>query len=130
MRNKLSITVLAFFAIWLYTMTGCNYDQYLPEDVPVIVDSVYFADDILPIFNADCNTSGCHNTGGTPPDLSPGNAYDALINGNFIDVSTPENSELYKWMRGEYNLPMPLTGPDPDYNALILAWITQGAKNN
>jgi hypothetical protein len=62
--------------------------------------------------------------------LSPGNAYQALISGGFINVNTPEDSELLQWMRGNRDLDMPLDGPDPEYNSLVLAWITQGAVNN
>lgn len=122
-----------FFIFTLIVVSGimsCSYDQHLPEEEPVVTDSVYFADDILPIFNMSCNTSGCHNSGGVAPDLSPGNAYNSLIEGGYIDTQNPDNSELLQWMRGNRKLNMPLEGPDPEYNSLVLAWITQGALNN
>jgi hypothetical protein len=123
---------LTFFLLILIAIlyTSCSYDQHLPEEEPVVTDTVFFADDILPIFNASCNTAGCHSTGNVVPDLAPGNAYNSLINGGYIDVDTPDNSELLQWMRGNRGLSMPLDGPDPEYNSLVLAWITQGAKNN
>ena len=123
---------LTFFLLILITIlyTSCSYDQHLPEEEPVVTDTVFFADDILPIFNASCNTAGCHSTGNVVPDLTPGNAYNSLISGGYIDVDTPDNSELLQWMRGNRDLSMPLDGPDPEYNSLVLAWITQGAKNN
>lgn len=130
MRKKILFLILFTAGIWIMTFNSCTYDQYLPPEEPTIVDTVFFADDILPIFNASCNSSGCHNTGGVPPDLSPGNAYDALQSGGFINVAVPADSELLEWMRGNRDLDMPLTGPNPEYNALILAWINQGASNN
>lgn len=97
---------------------------------PEPVDSVSFSVDVIPIFNADCNTSGCHDVGAVPPDLTPANAYEALLNGSYINVADPEMSELYQWMRGNRDLPMPLTGANADYNGIILAWIKQGALDN
>lgn len=106
---------------------GCKYDISID---PVVTGPVSFSADILPIFNSSCNMSGCHNTGGTVPDLTPANAYTALTNGNYINTSSPASSELYLWMRGEKGLPMPLSGPNAEYNAMVLAWINQGALDN
>lgn len=106
---------------------SCYYDTVLE---PEVSGQVSFSGDIIPIFNASCNSAGCHNTGGIRPDLSPANAYNALINGGYINTSAPESSELYRWMRGERDLPMPLSGPNANYNATVLAWIKQGALNN
>ena len=130
MRQLICSCILFCVIILMAHFSSCSYDQYAPEEEPVVTDSVSFADDILPIFNAACNSAGCHNTGGVPPDLSPGRAYDALISGGFINVANPTDSELYQWMIGNRDLDMPLEGPDPEYNALVLAWITQGAVNN
>jgi hypothetical protein len=110
-------------------LASCYYDQVVPFDPPIDVGEVSFANDIIPIFNKDCNISGCHN-GGVAPDLRPANAYNALINGAYIDAGNPEGSELYKWMRGDRSTPMPLSGPNVTYNAKVLAWIKQGALNN
>ncbi len=130
MRQKLSILILVGFALWLSTMHSCTNNQYLPEEEEIIVDSVFFSSDILPIFVASCNSIGCHATGWAAPDLTPGNAYNNLINGNYINVASPDDSELLLWMRGERDDPMPTSGPDPEYNALVFAWISQGALNN
>ncbi len=110
-------------------LSSCYYDQVIPVD-PVVEGDVSFSSDIILIFNKDCNMSGCHNTGGKAPDLTAGNAYSALINGDYINTGDPEGSELYQWMRGNKGLPMPLSGPNATYNATVLAWIQQGALNN
>ncbi len=130
MKSRLFFVAGILTLLLISSTIGCTYDQYLPEDEPVIVDTVSFSDDIMPIFNADCNTAGCHNNGGFAPDLSPGIAYNSLINGGYIDVAVPDNSELLIWMRGEENIDMPIDGPNPEYNATVLAWIKQGALNN
>ena len=115
-------TILAF-------IHSCTYNEYLDED-PIDPNLISFSEDIIPVFNVSCNTSGCHGMNEIEPDLSPSNAYDALISGNYIDIVVPENSELYQWMKGNRNLPMPLAGPDAEANAKVLAWITQGALDN
>jgi hypothetical protein len=119
-------TLLASFFL-AFLITSCYYDTVL---APEISGPVSFSQDIIPIFNQSCNMAGCHNAGGTPPDLSPAGAYNALVNGNYINAASPEASELYLWMRGERGLPMPLSGPNATYNATVLAWIRQGALNN
>lgn len=113
----------------LVLLAGCKYDEILPEEPdPGVVYS--FSKDIMPMFNQGCNTPGCHVPNGPKPDLSPANAYNALINGNYINLTNPEASELYQWMKGTRKIPMPLSGPNAGWNSLVLAWITQGAKNN
>ncbi len=122
LNQKLLVGIIAAFIVG-----GCYYDTVLE---PEVSGQVSFSGDIIPIFNTSCNSVGCHSTGGVRPDLSPANAYNALINGGYISTSAPESSELYRWMRGERALPMPLSGPNANYNATVLAWIKQGALNN
>ena len=105
------------------------YDELVEE--PPIDQPVSFQNDIIPIFNADCNFSGCHNTGGIHPDLTASEAYNSLISEDeLIDTDVPENSHLYIWVNGQGDLPMPPSGTDPFISATILAWIEQGALNN
>lgn len=111
-------------------MYSCTYDQVLPTGPDISnLGTMSFSDDIKPIFNASCNTSGCHD-GSVSPDLRPDNAFNALTAGNYLNTQMPENSELYQWMIGARALPMPLSGPNTEYNNKVLAWITQGALNN
>jgi hypothetical protein len=126
-KSKLFLlTILA----GLFVMAGCEYDEIpLPKEPDPTIE-YSFSKEIMPIFNKACNGAGCHNAGGIPPDLSPANAYKALISGNYINTNKPEDSELYQWMKGNKRIPMPLEGPNAAWNALVLAWITQGAKDN
>ena len=130
MNNRYNYINVVFTSLLIIYLSGCYYDATLPPLVPEVDTEVSFSKDIIPIFNASCNGSGCHNTGGTKPDLTAANAYNSLKNGNYFNTTTPESSELYKWMKGEKNLPMPLSGPNSEYNAKVLAWIKQGALNN
>lgn len=109
---------------------GCYYDAVIFPEVGEVTGDVSFSADILPIFDKDCNTSGCHNTGGQKPDLTSTNAYSALTNGGYLNTASPEESELYLWMKGLRAIPMPPSGAKPVDNAKVLAWIQQGALEN
>lgn len=130
MLTKQNISIIVAGVLLVFMAGSCYYDATLEPLTPEVTTDVSFSKDILPIFNQSCNSSGCHNAGGTAPDLSPANAYNALVSGNYINIASPEQSELYRWMRGQGGLPMPLSGPNAGYNATVLAWIQQGAKNN
>lgn len=110
---------------------GCYKDKTVISDTgEEVTRPVSFSTDIIPLFNSSCNTSGCHSTGGKAPDLSANNAFNSLSGGSYLNAGDPANSVLYLWMTGKKGIPMPTTGINKDYNALILAWIKQGAQNN
>lgn len=117
----IAIAALALMAL----LSGCEYEFVEPEKVPVVTQ-VSFATDVIPIFNASCNMSGCHSAGGTSPDLSPANAYNSLSQGGLIDTANPAGSEIYVVIT---------TGSmksfaTPTQANMILTWIQKGALNN
>jgi hypothetical protein len=59
------------------------------------------------------------------------NAYNSLMS-KYVDIKTPENSILYERLTGKLSPSMPMgrTNNPSNINSLVLAWITQGAKNN
>jgi hypothetical protein len=110
---------------------SCQYKFIVePEPTPPEPgDTTSFSLDVLPIFNNNNNCTGCHNTGGTPPDLTPDNAYDQIISLNLADTANPDQS-------GIYTIPHP-DGPEHTWKkytnneaATVLRWIEEGAKNN
>ena len=129
LQQKIFIGFLAGFTMLL--LTGCYKDKTVIFDTgEEITRPVSFTGDILVIFNSSCNISGCHSTGGKSPDLTVANAYTSLSKGGYINTSDPETSNLYLWMTGKKGTPMPVSGMNKEYNALVLAWIKQGALNN
>jgi len=121
MWNILGGLMLISLAVFV---TGCEYDHPVPEPLP---DVVSFSGDIMPYFNASCNFSGCHNTGGEAPDLTADFAYGALMDGNYINLENPEESLLYtKVATGGSMAPY----STPGNTALVLAWIKAGALDN
>ena len=129
LHHKIIIGFLAGFTMLL--LIGCYKDKTVIFDTgEEITRPVSFVNDIFPIFNSSCNISGCHSAGSKTPDLTLTNAYNSLMNGNYVNKDDAESSELYLWMTGKKGTPMPVGGINKDYNALVLAWIKQGALNN
>lgn len=115
----------------LFLLPGCYKDKTVVSDTgAAITRTVTFSKDIIPIFTNSCALAGCHASGGRTPDLSAANAYNSLKIGNYFNTATPENSTIYLWMTGKKSTVMPVGGMNKNYNALMLAWIKQGANNN
>ena len=98
------------------------------QQLPAVVS---FSTNIVPVFNASCNSSGCHSA--TAPaaglNLTPASAYSSLMAKNETYTVNPTASNLYiEIANGE----MPKGGsPLSSYNQqLVLKWIQQGALNN
>jgi hypothetical protein len=130
LHKKMVIWLMAILISCSALLLGCYKDKTVNIDAPAITRTVTLSQDIIPIFNKSCNLSGCHSTGGQVPNLSSSAAYSSLIIGNYIDKAAPENSFLYLKMTGKKGTVMPVGGMNKEYNALILAWIKQGANNN
>ena len=90
---------------------------------PCSPDTVYYAKDIQPLFNAYCVGTGCHN----PP--SPREGL------NLTSYATTKSSSKFSKIYGSIigtggGDPMPPAGRMPaDKIALIKKWINQGSKN-
>jgi hypothetical protein len=106
-------------------VSSCTY--YENDPVPVEVpDTVYFDANVLPIFDARCDNTGCHATGGIAPDLTTANAYNSLIVFGYVDTDLPAQSQLYLKMS---------TGSmakfcNPGDADIVLRWIEQGALDS
>jgi hypothetical protein len=97
---------------------------------PCNIDSVYFANDILPLLNASCATSGCHDAA-TKKDGVQLTDYDHIM--EYIDPGDPSGSKLYKVIirTDKDRMPEPPNPPLTDaQKAKIQKWIQQGARNN
>jgi hypothetical protein len=132
MSKKIIGIGLILSSAFMLTMIGCSKSTTVIEDnSPAITGTVSFSKDIQPILTKSCALSGCHS-GSVAPNLSSATAYNALTNGNFVSVGTPANSLVYLWLTGKESATMPLgaTNNPSNINALMLAWIKQGAKNN
>jgi hypothetical protein len=127
MKSKLIIQLLIFTGMAFTTVMSCTYNEVLPVGLDPNKE-IFFSQDIIPIFENSCISSGCHN-GTVSPDLRSASAYESLETGGYLNTEVPDQSELYLWMT-EAKGPMPPLGANETDNATVLQWITQGAKNN
>ena len=124
--KQIGIITIVIFGIIVLASTSCTYEELIKPKVDV-PDSVSFSINIVPIFNARCNITGCHSKGSLPPNLSEGDAYTSLIFFGYVDPEIPaEDNLLYNKIT---NGTMKQYAKDQD-RALILAWIEQGALDN
>jgi len=131
MYKKKIMMLPGIIAMILIMVSSCSKTATLLEDKsPAITTTVSFSKDVAPILTANCAKSGCHN-GSISPNLSSGSAYNSLTNG-FVSTASPSSSLVYLWLTGKESVTMPLGGTNnpSNINGYILAWITQGAKNN
>ena len=133
MSKKIIAIALILVTSCTVFVSGCYKVTTLVEaNNAEVTTPVSLATDLIPVFAASCSISGCHNSGGLKPDLTADKAYNALISGNYVDLATPENSEIYLWLTGKRSTAMPVGAANnpSNINQLVLAWIKQGAKNN
>lgn len=128
MKKRLRIILLGSIGL---LFSSCYYDQLMEEEIPDIPidEPISFRDDIQPLFmlnDRDCTT--CHNGNVANPDLTEGNAYDAII-GSLIPGDS-ENSQFFRELPGNDH---PIEAGfilTVDEIALIKGWIDRGAENN
>ena len=118
------------FLLTLLTMFSCFYDEPIADSgLSGPPEFVSFQNDLQPLWNANCNTTGCHDA--TPshnPSLVQDNAYNALLNGGYVNTAIPNASILFTEVSSGN---MPLSGQLTDAEIKqIYDWIRNGAPNN
>lgn len=135
MRLKL----LALLSCTLLVIFACRHEIPWPVsgvDNPATSsscspDSVYFTNTILPVINAACATTGCHDAASRTEDLTLNN-YSGIM--QIVNAGNAGGSKLYRVITstdaGDIMPPPPHTAlPGADI-AAIQKWINQGARNN
>ena len=129
--NKKIAGIILVAIAGITVLQGCYKDKTVIFDTgTAITTPVGFASNLTPIFTKSCALSGCHISGGHVPDLSAANAYNSLKTGNYFNTADPANSVIMLWLTGKKSTQMPVGGMNKDINAMVLAWIKQGANNN
>lgn len=123
------IKIFTFVSIIL--LSSCYYDNpILTNDDPNAPPQfVSFSGDLIPLFNANCNNSGCHDdVPAHAPSLVEGKAYNALIQGGYVNTTIPDESVVYTVVK---NGSMPPGGQLSSRDIkLIYDWIRNGAPQN
>jgi hypothetical protein len=129
MKYGVTCSILLFIG-----MLSCTRDIGKPKIECVTPSIVSFNQNIIPLFNQYCNTSGCHS--GTSPsgnlNLEASVAYSRLTapGKGYIDTINPNYSLLTSQMNS-ISQPMPPSGNlDKCKLDLVFKWIQQKAKNN
>jgi len=125
--NKLLFTGIVL-ACFMLVVASCQY-KFIVEPVvppPDPEDTISFSQQIVPVFDEQ-GCTGCHNTGGQQPDLTPDNAYNSITNMGLVNTGDPVASKIYYY-------PLPDGSHFAKYTsaqaALVLQWIEQGALDN
>lgn len=115
---------------------SCTNDVALPEDPidtgePCDSSIVYFALDVLPIFEANCAFSGCHDAQTRAEGVQLDTYVNIMTTGD-VQPNKPNKSKVYELIVATSGNKMP---PEPYQRlgaqqiSIIENWINQGAKN-
>ena len=137
LMNKLNLkTIISTILIGIVELFwGCKRDVAI---VPVKVvcntpSSISFNSNVVPVFQKNCSSAGCHTASSHAGNLNlETNIYANLMkNGTgFIDTINPNYSLLYSQIMST-SKPMPPMGKLDECDiAIIYNWIEQKAKNN
>jgi len=145
------IRLTAIVVILLSFMQRCKHERDdLPEPgntdttdtviTPIVksdtcsFDTVYFVNDILPIFVSKCGGSLCHSQGATNEEDVFLYDYDQIMEHGKIKPFKPDDNEIIEVVTEtdpEKLMPPPPAAPlTPEEINAIKVWINQGALNN
>jgi len=95
-------------------------------------DTVYFQQQVLPVFISNCAMSGCHDDASHKDGIIL-TSYSGIMAGG-IRAGNPGKSKIYKVIsttKPDDRMPQPPRNPlSQEQISLISKWIGQGAKNN
>jgi len=124
--NKKNIPLLALFLIITQLFSSCYYDK---EDVlyenyyaqnQCDTTNISFSNDIMPIIQGNCATTGCHVQGGTGSGI--------FVNYNGV-MEKVNNGSFEKRVLVDKNMP-PAAPLSDCQQSMIRAWLNAGAPNN
>jgi hypothetical protein len=141
--KQLHTFLLVLLPLSILMLIGCKHN---PEDIiipagpdpdpagiPCNPDTVYFQNDILPLFLSSCALSGCHDAQTAQDGVNLTSFQDAMNSGE-IKPFKPWDSDLYEVLiedDSDKRMPPPPASPlTQDQIAMIYTWIAQGALNN
>src|SRR6056300_1429058 len=124
-------------AVAVLMLSACTHDPINPDpnrgpdpSHSCHPDTVYFVNEVLPLFTANCASSGCHGDSNPADGLSL-TTYDGIM--DEVKSGNPNNSEVYEVLfeTGNDQMPPPPAAPLDSLSIWkIYTWIAQGALNN
>ena len=130
---KYPVIILLSSFFW-YFQWNINLGSVSQKTIHPTEDSVYFANDVLPILLKNCAISGCHNERDKTEGIVLTSYHNVMDKENhLVNTNEIKKSKLLSVLNGESYHIM----PPPDYPPLsnnevqmIEKWILQGALNN
>lgn len=145
MRMKRTLSSALLLLGILILADSCKHDPWVPTnfnpspDDTVTTsgscdpDTVYFVNDVLPIFQSSCAISGCHDAI-TAEEGVVLTDYQHILSTGHVHAGDPHGSEVYQVLNetGEEQMPPPSSGVSltQAQEDAIYTWILQGAANN
>lgn len=118
---------------------NCKHEAVIPESImdPEVSlscdsDTVYFVNDIQPLLNSTCATTGCHDRQTAEHGVIL-DSYQNIIQTGDVKPFRPDDSEIYEVLFEDGDDLMPPSPQSPlssSQKEMIKTWILQGAKNN
>ncbi|MFO0355449.1 MAG: hypothetical protein ACK50A_00735 [Sphingobacteriaceae bacterium] len=110
MKRSIILMFLVGFILFSCKKSETNASSTNSGYTPTCTSTKSFSADVLPLINASCNTSGCHNNYSTYAQISAGKTS---IRSRVLNGSMPKNSTLSNAQKD-----------------IIICWIDAGAPNN
>ena len=123
--------IIIFIGISL--LASCKHKsliEEIPEVIPCDANQIDFVNQVLPILQSSCATTGCHNAA-SHQDGVVLDTYENIIQTADVNAGNANDSELYEVLVENGNDIMPPQGSGMSLSAaqIIKDWINQGAKN-
>jgi hypothetical protein len=125
MKKYFIILISILFSLLI---ASCKYDFLLPVPVGPVTGNVSFSKQVVPIFSAGGKCTSCHKPGGQSPDYTAANAYASIVP-SLVNTASPAQSKICTFA-GPTSATHTWKKLSAGETAIILQWITEGAKNN
>jgi hypothetical protein len=115
------LSAMLFFVLGLTTLlvNSCKHEGIPAEQMPQIC----FTEQVLPIFQNSCATTGCHSGGGHGYNFS---TYSGIMKA--ITAGDASKSKAYQAITSTFQLMPPNNALPIEKRMIIRLWIEQGAK--
>ncbi|NNC82605.1 MAG: hypothetical protein HKN79_03435 [Flavobacteriales bacterium] len=136
-------SVRILICLSVLSLCACKHEPLVPEVIPpeggttiaqeCDADSVYFSNQILPLFQSSCALSGCHDAATAEDGIVLDSYSNILGSGELVPFDTDEGDiyELITETDPDKIMPPPSEAPlSQEQIDLIGQWIEQGAPNN
>lgn len=126
-----AVTILLAGVITVFLIACKKKNTQTTTTTQQLPATVSFSTHIMPVFNASCNSGGCHSASSPAAglNLTAASAYSSLMAKHEINTANPSGSNLYIEITNG-DMPKGASLLSSYDQQLVLKWITQGANNN